>query len=217
MHAVHIPFWAVQRGLLMNHFPTIAARETALLVVDMQNYFVHGETFPNPHARDIIPNINRLVAAFREREGHIVWLRHGFTTQGASALPDWQRVMPIVADAIATLVPGSMAHAIVPECDVSDHDILVDKYRYGVFAQHSSDLHERLTSLGITTLVITGTMTNGCCEASARGGNMLGYRVLAVADAMATVTDEEHNASLLGMRIGTADIVSTDELIGRLP
>jgi nicotinamidase-related amidase len=51
-------------------------RRSALLVIDMQNYFVKpGHQGEVPMARKIVPNINRLAAALRGRAG--VWIRNG--------------------------------------------------------------------------------------------------------------------------------------------
>jgi ureidoacrylate peracid hydrolase len=70
MHSYAIPTSVKDRvirrqGRLVSH-DTIDAARTALLVVDMQNYFV-AEGFPLevPLARDIVPNVNRLARALR--------------------------------------------------------------------------------------------------------------------------------------------------------
>ena len=59
---------------------------TALVVVDMQNYYV-AEGYPNesPNARAIAPNINRMAAALRAAGGRVVWVQ----TDSAQALARW--------------------------------------------------------------------------------------------------------------------------------
>ena len=54
---------------------SIEAAYTALVVVDMQNYYV-AEGFPNesPSARAIVPCINRLAAELRAAGGRVVWM-----------------------------------------------------------------------------------------------------------------------------------------------
>ena len=65
----------------LHPFDAIDPRATALLVVDMQNYFVKpGHQGEVPLAREIVPNINRLAAELRRRGGHVVWIRNGTTT-----------------------------------------------------------------------------------------------------------------------------------------
>src|SRR5258707_1374189 len=64
----------------------IDAARTALVVVDMQNYYV-AEGFPSqsPQAREIVPNINRMAAAVRAAGGKVVWIQ----TDSAEALGKW--------------------------------------------------------------------------------------------------------------------------------
>jgi len=62
----------------LHPFDVIDPRKTALVVVDMQNYFVkQGHQSEVPAAREIVPNINRLAAELRRRGGHVVWVRNG--------------------------------------------------------------------------------------------------------------------------------------------
>ncbi len=217
LHNVTIPQWAVERGRTMNHFPQPDPLRSALIVVDMQRYFMaEGQDMANPCARAIVPNINRIVQAMRQIGVPIYWIRHTNTRSGPSSLPQWKLDMPLIAQSFATLMPGREEHEIDPSLDRDPSEPVIDKYRYSCFIEHSSDLHERLQAAGIDTLLVVGTLTNGCCESTIRDGSMLGYKVLAVSDAMAAITDEEHAASLLGMRIGFADVVTTDELLQRM-
>ena len=62
------------------------------------------------------------------------------------------------------------------------------------------------------TVIITGTATNVCCEATARDAFMLNYRTLVVSDANATTSDEAHNASLNALFNRFADVFTTDEV-----
>src|SRR5580698_5939922 len=90
MHDYTIPAFIKDRvirrqGKLLSHDIIDAAR-TALVVVDMQNYFV-AEGFPLevPMARQIVPNINRLARALRAAGGTVVWVQ----TSSNGALEHW--------------------------------------------------------------------------------------------------------------------------------
>ena len=90
MHPYTIPAFIKDRvirrqGKLLSHEVIDAAR-TALVVVDMQNYFV-AEGFPLevPVARQIVPNINRLARALRAAGGTVVWVQ----TTSNGALEHW--------------------------------------------------------------------------------------------------------------------------------
>ena len=65
-------------------------------------------------------------------------------------------------------------------------------------------------------IVITGTLTNCCCESTAREANMAGYKVIVVSDATAAVTDAEHNAALLNLRLNFADVRRTKAVLGMI-
>jgi hypothetical protein len=69
---------------------------------------------------------------------------------------------------------------------------------------------------GYDTVLITGTVTNVCCESSARDAMMLNFKTIMVSDANATRTDEEHNATLSTFYAIFGDVMDTDFLIGRL-
>jgi nicotinamidase-related amidase len=95
-------------------------------------------------------------------------------------------------------------------------DLVVEKNRFSAFIQGSSSLDEQLRAAGIDTVIVTGTVTNTCCESTARDAMMLNYKTVFVSDANACRTDEEHNASLGNIMRIFGDVATTDEVIGRL-
>ena len=203
----------------MNDFPRIDPARTALVAIDMQNAFtLQGEVFGNPHALDIIPNVNRLAAAARRAGSAVVWTRQTVTRTVPQAYPEWQYHDhdPFVRRALESLGEGAFGHELHATMDVAKSDIVLDKYRYSAFIQNASDLALRLDALGVEMIVVAGTLTNVCCESSARDAYMLGYKVLFATDATAARTDEEHNAALLNLRLNFADLKTTDELVGLL-
>jgi ureidoacrylate peracid hydrolase len=114
---------------------------------------------------------------------------------------------------LASLAPGSFGHALHADLDVASDDLVIDKYRYSAFIHHSSDLDAKLRGAGVDTIVVVGTVTNCCCESTARDGNMLNYKTFFISDATAALTDEEHNAALLSMAAIFADVRSTTDLL----
>ena len=73
-----------------------------------------------------------------------------------------------------------------------------------------------LEERGITTVLITGTVTNVCCESSARDASTLGYRVIMVADANAAMRDQDHNATLHTIYRSFGDVRPAAEVIGMI-
>ena len=74
-----------RQGKLVSH-DTIEAARTALVVVDMQNYFV-AEGYPAeiPVSREIVPVINRLAKAVRAAGGIVVWIQTTVARSGIVA------------------------------------------------------------------------------------------------------------------------------------
>jgi ureidoacrylate peracid hydrolase len=117
---------------------------------------------------------------------------------------------------LKNLAPGSRGHDLYPALDVKPEDEVVNKSRFSAFVQGSSDLPQRLTAQGYDTVLITGTVTNVCCESSARDAMMLNFRTVMVSDANAARSDDEHNATLAIFYAIFGDVMETSYLIERL-
>ena len=207
-----------RQGKLLSH-ETIDAGRTALVVVDMQNYFVaEGFAAEVPEARDIVPNINRMAKALRAAGGTVVWVQ----TTAVGALQQWgnhhkHMLTPDrVHKRLAQLDESHDGFKIYPRLEALPGDLRVKKVKYSAFIAGSSDIAAQLKALGIETLLITGTVTNVCCESTARDAMMCNFKTLMVTDGNAAATDEEHAASLNNFLVFFGDVMRTDEAIARL-
>lgn len=198
-------------------FDRFDPKKTALLVVDMQNFFVaEVET-----AKSIVPNINRLAQAVREHGGLVVWVVMTLADK-LGAPSRW----PIYHDYFFTdakmrahkdgLTEGTKGHELYPALDVHTGDLTVHKKRFSAFIQGASDLDAQLRERGIENLVVCGTATNMCCESTARDAMMIGYRAVIVHDASAARFDEDHIAGLTSFWQSFGDVRSTDDVIDNL-
>jgi ureidoacrylate peracid hydrolase len=100
--------------------------------------------------------------------------------------------------------------------DALPEDLRVKKIKYSAFIPHSSDIDSQLRARGIDQLLIAGTLTNVCCESTARDAMLLDYRVAMLSDANATLTDEEHAASLNTFAMFFGDVLTVDSAVSRL-
>jgi ureidoacrylate peracid hydrolase len=207
-----------RQGKLFSH-DTIEAARTALVVVDMQNYFVaQGFAAEVPAARDIVPNINRMARSLRGAGGAVVWIQ----TTATGALEHWGNhhkytLSPQRKEKRLTQLDESHeGFKLFPSLDPQSGDLRVKKVKYSAFIAGSSDLDAQLKSRGADTILVTGTVTNVCCESTARDAMMLDYRVVMLSDGNASLTDEEHAASLNNFMIFFGDVMTTDEAISRL-
>jgi ureidoacrylate peracid hydrolase len=201
-------------------FADLDPARTALVVVDLQHAFMNEAVgfAPVPAARDIVPAVNRLAAAVRETGGGVFWIK---MTHDERCFDDWsvayQLPTPQFRDKrIAALTEGTLGHELWPELDVQPEDEIVKKYRYSAFMPGTSELPNRLRARGLDTVLITGTVTNVCCESSARDANMTNFRTIMVSDGNAALTQELHDASLTAFYLTFGDVMDTDMVIAGL-
>jgi ureidoacrylate peracid hydrolase len=209
-----------KRGGKLHVHDTLVPSRTALVVVDMQVAFLQpGLPSEVPMARAIVPTINRLARAFRACGGTVVWVYNTFTD---AIFAQWSAFLggtyaPQTARAVAAqLMEGAAGHPLWPGMEVHDTDVRVAKDRFSAFLPGASDIEAQLHRRGIDTVAITGTLTNVCCESSARDAMMRNFQVIMVSDANATYNDVLHNASLTSLSITFADLMTTDEVIKAL-
>ena len=224
MHKVVIPGSIVER--VIKHrgkehiYEDLDPKKTALLVVDLQNAFMlpgvaHAlcETAPA-----IVPNVNAIAHTVRETGGAVVWIKSTFDEK---SLVTWPVLHEMAGPQrtirrLAAMAEGTKGHEFWAGLDIRPTDLIVNKDRYSAFIQGSSDLAEVLRKRGIDTVVITGTVTNVCCESTGRDAMMLNFKSIMVTDANAALTDEEHNASLIAFYLSFGDIMPTDLLMSCL-
>lgn len=190
---------------------------TALLVIDMQIGFIE-EGYPSfcVHTRDIIPNVNRLITACRAAAMRVIFTRHTVVDEVPYAPPAWQLSDPYFRPVLEGLRPTAPGHPLHPRIDVQPSDRLINKHRYSAFLPVSCSLDSELRTAGIDTVIICGTVTDVCCESSARDAHMLGYEVVFVADATATADDAAHNGALLPLAKYFANVKTTEQVIQKL-
>lgn len=114
------------------------------------------------------------------------------------------------------LIKGTEGHRIWKDLNVLDGEPVIEKTRFSALVQGSSTLDAYLQEHGVDTLIITGCLTDVCCESTARDAMMLNYRAIMVTDANAADTDADHNAALTAFYSTFGDIMPTDMLIGLL-
>src|SRR5262249_21588479 len=117
---------------------------------------------------------------------------------------------------VKNLTPGSRGHASNPGLEGKPEDEAVQKYRFSAFVHGSSDLPRRLRAQPYDTVLITGTVTNACCESSARDAMLLNFKTIMVSDANAARTEAEHNATQATFYAIFGDVMGAALLIERL-
>lgn len=219
------PEWMAQRLAprrdSINPFPSLNAATTALLAIDLQAGFVDsGSSFEVPGAQAAAEASNRIAQALRARGGQIVYLQH---TVDDEALATWPVFFEYFTSAsrrrqfIETFSIDAQGHRPWSGLDIAPAtDWMVPKRRFSAFVPGSSDLHARLQARGIDTLIITGVVTNVCCESTARDAMMMNYKVVMASDGNAAHSRAEHEASLANLMFMFADVRSTESVVAAL-
>lgn len=191
----------------------------ALLIVDMQNDFVRqGAPLEVPDARRTIEPNRLLIAAFRERALPVVYTKF-ITTPYRSLIwnwspecePDvkccWKGHQRPYEDSNEAIECTDIIREIYPETS----DLIVEKFGYGAF--HGTSLADSLHSLDVSSVVVTGTVTQICVEETAREAFHHGFRTTLVEDAVSSFAPNLHAATLENFAMKFGWVSSSDEIL----
>ncbi|MHB9033237.1 MAG: cysteine hydrolase family protein [Anaerolineae bacterium] len=177
----------------------------ALLVVDMQTFFLDpaSPTF-TCGGQAVLPSIVRLMAAFRAAGRPVLYTRHVHHPSGNDlGIMGWWWA--------GSCIEGSPESEIHPDLAPLAQEKVIFKHRYSAF--YNTDLEIVLRGLQVQDLVITGVMTNLCCESTARDAYFRDYRVFIPADGTGSIDEELHLASLMSLAFGFAWVTTAAELV----
>ena len=180
--------------------------KSALLIIDMQHGFIdEGASLEVAAARDIIPNLSKLIEAFREASSPVIFtefvyaenvpclrgdpfgIEHlasegslGFGSESSNCLIGYNAGVGVEsADTIPALQPR-------PE------ELVIRGHTYDKF--YGTPLDLALRSQGITHLLMTGITTDVCVNSTLIAATQRNYRVTAITDGCASPWPELHEA-----------------------
>ena len=192
-------------------------RKTALVIVDMQKYYLSKDSayfgyfthlWPDSMnyiiercGETVIPNIKKLYRLFMENSAHVIFLKlcgtdrdrndlHRFfreTNEKALSM-GYENVYPLRDDPMSSIIDE-----LAP--GRNDKNVaIIHKTTYSAFT--SSDMDTYLREKGISTLVFTGLATSQCVETTARDASERGYATIHIEDAQADYDEVSHRSSL---------------------
>jgi ureidoacrylate peracid hydrolase len=187
-----------------------AGRTAALVLVDLQNDYVHpdgvfaGAGFVVDDVDGLVAATNALVGAARAAGLPVVWTTTIWADR--AALGRLAERSPFLAK--AGLRPGTWGAALLDGLDARPEDLVVEKQRFSAF--HETGLADALA--GVETLVVGGVRTDFCVESTVRDAFFHDHDVFVVADATAGYVAHLHEHSLQLMNTVFAQVV--DEAAG---
>ncbi|KAI1813896.1 Isochorismatase-like protein [Poronia punctata] len=178
---------------------------TALLVIDMQVYF-------EPMTRTALPNIQKLISAFKSTSSTIIFTPNTATlTKNSFANPSPNQIVRKWGPE-NSIASGSDEWRIQKSMPTSTSTaIIVAKNTYDAFI--NTNLTEIMESKGIERVVVCGVMANCCCDTTARSAFNRGYETWLVGDACGSTSEESHRRALEGYDYGYGPVMTTQQVL----
>lgn len=190
---------------------------SALIVIDVQNDFCDSNGAAAKMGLDVgavqavVPNIHRLISLARARRVPRIFLRgeHSDWFNTSTWLRRGAKGRSIDATAVPIVQAGSWGAGFY-EVSPREDELVITKHRYSGFAYTPLEL--ALQTLRSTSIVLCGTATNVCVEATARDAIMKGYYPVVVEDCVASGQRDLHEAALRDMSEYLGAVVMLDDV-----
>ncbi len=177
-------------------------KKAALLVLDMQDYFVNEASHAFvPSSLNIISSIREISKIIQGAGNKVIFSRHLDTENESSTMNRWWKDNIRLDNNLSKITHMLNKQAIE----------VIEKSHYSAF--YETDLETILKENDIEQVIITGVMTHLCCETTARDAFMRGFEVFFVVNATATYTEELHLGTLRAISHGFGTCISTGEII----
>jgi nicotinamidase-related amidase len=210
---------------------TFDPHRSALLVIDVQRYFVSPD-YPFAQVlerlvpgvtegyfkrvRDVVlPNINKLLETYRAQQRPVIFTGTGSFSDDGVELPHWLKNFDQLGQAV-------LGKRIWPQ--VNDPSWQIDESvtpRKGELVLHktssgplnSTKLDQLLHNMEINSLVVAGLTSDVCVSQTARETADRGFQVVVAEDACTTLSEEMHNAALLAFGLAFGRVRKSDEIV----
>lgn len=208
----------------------IEPAKTGLVVIDMQYLDAHrdyglGKSLkqhqPETWAyyfdrvdRDVVPNIKRLLGAFRQSGLRVIHITIGpVLSDGADMVPLRR---PKEVEGLRSLLhsQGTFEHGILEELKPRQGELVINKTSRSAFS--STAIERVLLNLGLETLIFAGVTTSSCVDTTARDAADRGFKCTVVEDATAELDQFSYEASLLQFAVRWGRVWPTAEVLAKL-
>ena len=179
---------------------------TALLVIDMQHIFA-------PMTTAALPNITKLIAHFADHSLPRIFTQHGHSKDELT--PPYTNQLVRKWGPSGSIAAGSKDWELQPEIAhlVGDSPV-VAKNTYDAFL--NTKLEQILQEKGVHKVVVCGTMTDCCCDTTARSAFNRGFETWLVDDACGTASPAQHKAGLNGFGYAFGDVFKTSAVMAQV-
>ncbi len=194
-----------RRGKL-HAYPHVDPVKSCIVVVDLMIASIEAD----PRCAELIEPLNETLRVFREAGGHVAWV-----TTASSSVNEVH--VEVFGEETARLFheraqPDDERSYLPQELNVHFPDIHASKEGFSAFFPGRSDLVEQLKERSVESVLICGTVTNICCESSARDAVELGFKTIILADLCRGHAHGLHDASLTTFFRTFGDVRLSSEL-----
>ena len=177
--------------------------DTALLLADLQNDFLHprgaygraGQTAPEIAA--LPARIKPFATAVRDRGGLVI-ATHFTLVPGRGGAPlisaHLRKIRPFLT--VGDFAPGSWGQTTVDE--LLPVDTAVEKVAYSAF--YMSRLEWVIRKLGVTRLIVCGIVTNGGVSSTVRDAHVRDIELIVLEDGCAAFSPDVHATAIDALR-----------------
>ena len=183
--------------------------KTALLIVDMQNYFVSMTD-------TALPNVLKLSGYFHQHSLPQIFTQHGHSE--AELTPPFKNQLVRKWGPEGSIATSSEDWQLIPSVkktwEAAGCPPIIAKNTYDAFINTS--LADVLEENGVDRVVVAGVMTDCCCDTTARSAFNRGYETWLVRDATGSANRTQHEAGLKGFGFAFGDVLTTAEVQRKL-
>lgn len=201
----------------------IDRKETALLVIDMQNDFCSPSGLYDKLGKDIepyrkiIPNVKRLIETCKKKSITVFYTRATREPSGVDSLHTRHKILPESRRFTAEkdlCVEGTWGSEIIPELKPTPEDYIIRKRRDSAF--QDTPLRLLLTSLDKNILVFSGLDLHVCVESTVRDGFNQDFDIIVISDCTASIKENFYTSSLAEIAMAFGLVLTSKEFTNSL-
>lgn len=198
---------------------SLIAKETALMVIDMQNAFVSEEGSIGKRGADMsmcqatLAPIKKLIEACREAGIIDIWTKQEHypddITRKTHRIPPHTSTQCTVSPALVHTEDSDFYEELKPY--ITEETEIIRKHRFSAFLD--TRLETLLRMKGIRFLIVCGISTPLCVESTTRDAYQKDFDVIVVEDATATTSKTLHDNSISVIRTYFGKVLNSDETL----
>ena len=200
----------VKRRGRLHAFESLDPRTSALVVIDLDVASVGNDAA----WAAVVARTNELADAMRASGGVVAWVlsRMDVMPRHFRAILGDETAARFFADGHG----DGGGTKLWPALRTDPRDLTAVKSGASAFFPGKCDLKPQLDQRGVDTVIIAGTVTNVCCESSARDAVELEYKVILASDALAGHAHGLHEATLATFYRIFGDVRPSEEIVALL-